>query len=319
MKNKIKKVLSVFDGISCGIIALERDGILIDEYYSSEINESAIEISQKNNPNIIRLGDVTRWREWNIPWAEIDLFIGGSPCQGFSKNGKGRNFNDPRSKLFFVYVDILNYIKERNENVLFLLENVKMKSEWKDTITEYIGVEPVEINSKLLSAQNRERLYWTNIPNVKLPENKNINLIDILEHTEKDDTYILQNDIWFDASIPESQRKIVSKVGNEIRIKQASKIGYIIAESGDGINLQFPTSKTRRGRVIKRKSPTLDTSCNVCVLYDNVIRRLTIKELERLQTLPDGYTNVVSDRDAKSAIGNCWTVDVISHILNGIK
>lgn len=318
MKNEIN-VLSSFDGISCGMVALERAGIKVNTYYASEINEKAIEISQKNYPNIVRLGDVTGWREWDIPWTEIDLFIGGSPCQGFSKNGKCLNFNDPRSSLFFEYVNILNNIKEKNPNILFLLENVKMKSEWKNVITEYLGVEPIEINSKIVSAQNRERLYWTNIPNVKQPQNKNINLIDILEHTEKDDIYVLQNGIWFDASIPEAHRKLASKIDNEIRIKQVCKKGYIVAENGDGINLSFPTSKTRRGRVIKQKSPTLDTMCNVCVLYNDVIRKLTIKELERLQTLPDNYTNGASDRAAKSAIGNGWTVDVIAHILNNLK
>ena len=125
------KVLSLFDGISCGMVALERAGIPVDAYYASEIDKNAITISQKNYPNIIRLGDVTKWREWDIPWAEIDLLIGGSPCQGFSFAGKQLNFNDPRSKLFFEFVDILNHIKTHNPNVKFLLENVGMKKEYQ--------------------------------------------------------------------------------------------------------------------------------------------------------------------------------------------
>ena len=156
------KVLSLFDGISCGMVALERADIPVDTYYASEIEKNAIAISQKNYPNIIRLGDVTKWRKWDIPWEEIDLLIGGSPCQGFSFAGKQLNFNDPRSKLFFEFVDILNHIKKRNPNVKFLLENVKMKAEWQDVISGYLGVEPIRINSALVSAAKRDRLYWAN-------------------------------------------------------------------------------------------------------------------------------------------------------------
>lgn len=307
-------VLSLFDGISCGLIALEKAGVKVNQYFASEIDDSAISISKKNHKDIIRLGDVTKWREWKLP--DIDLIIAGSPCQGFSRAGKMLNFKDERSKLFFEFVDILNDIKAKNPNVLFMLENVKMKSEWRDVITSCLEVKPIEINSNLVSAQNRERLYWTNIPNVTIPEDKGINLLDILEHIEKDDTYINHESIWFDPFISEASRNLVQFVDNEVRVNQAVKKGYIVAENGDGVNLSFPTSKTRRGRVIKKKSPTLDRQCEVCVLCDNIIRRLTIKELERLQTLPDGYTDGVSAQAAKSAIGNGWTVDVVKHIFS---
>ena len=146
-------VLSLFDGISCGKIALSRAGIKVNKYFASEIDEDAIAISMKNYNDIIRLGDVTKWREWSLP--KIDLIIAGSPCQGFSRAGKMLNFKDERSKLFFEFVDILNDIKVKNPNVFFMLENVKMKTEWRNTITNYVGVEPIEINSKLVSAQNR--------------------------------------------------------------------------------------------------------------------------------------------------------------------
>ena len=165
------KVLSVFDGISCGMVSLERAGISVDAYYASEIDKNAIAISQKNYPDIIRLGDVTKWREWVIPWAEIDLLIGGSPCQRFSFAGKQLNFDDPRSKLFFEFVDILNHIKKHNPNVKFLLENVKMKAEWQDVISGYLGVKPIRINSALVSAAKRDRLYWANF-DVKMPDDK---------------------------------------------------------------------------------------------------------------------------------------------------
>lgn len=307
-------VLSLFDGISCGMVALERTGIKVNKYFASEIDEGAIAISENNHKNIIRLGDVTKWREWKLP--KIDLIIAGSPCQGFSRAGKMLNFEDDRSKLFFEFVDILNNIKSDNPDVLFLLENVKMKSEWRNVITDYLNVQPIEINSKMVSAQNRERLYWTNIPNVKLPADKGVCLLDILDHTGKDNTYIEHDGLWFDPTLSEASMNLAYKAGDEIRIKQAVKKGYIVAENGDGINLSFPTSKTRRGRVIKQKSSTLDRQCEVCVLYDNVIRRLTVTELERLQTLPSGYTDGASAQAAKSAIGNGWTVDVIKHIFS---
>ena len=152
-------VLSLFDGISCGQVALERAGIKVDKYYASEIDKNVIKVTQHNYPNTIQLGDVSSWKEWNIDWSSIDLVMGGSPCQGFSNAGKGLNFEDPRSILFFVFVDILNHIKKLNPNVKFLLENVKMKKEWKDIISSFMGVEPVFINSALVSAQNRQRLY----------------------------------------------------------------------------------------------------------------------------------------------------------------
>lgn len=306
-------VLSLFDGISCGKIALERAGIKVNKYFASEIDKDAIAISMKNYNDIIRLGDVTKWREWDLP--KIDLIIAGSPCQGFSRAGKMLNFNDERSKLFFEFVDILNDIKVKNPNILFMLENVKMKTEWRNTITNYVGVDPIEINSKLVSGQNRLRAYWTNIPDVKEPKDKGIKLVDILDEPG-DVRYINHQGIEFDSSLSAASVNLVNYVNDEVRVSQATKKGYIIAEDGDGVNLSFPTSKTRRGRVIKQKSSTLDQQCEVCVYHDNKIRRLTVKELERLQTLPYGYTSGFSNVAAKKVIGNGWTVDVVAHIFS---
>lgn len=311
-------VLSLFDGISCGQVALERAGIKVDRYFASEIEKPAIRITQKNYPDTFQIGDVTKVSASDLP--KIDLIIGGSPCQGFSRNGKHLNFEDPRSKLFFEYVRLLDEIEETNPNVKFLLENVKMKNEWRDVITNYMKVPCVEINSKLLSAQNRPRMYWTNIP-FKMPVDQGVRLKDItgrkfvVLHHDK------ENDIHFDKAIPEDSRALVYRAKGEIRVKQAVKKGYIVAEDGDGINLTFPTSKTRRGRVIKEKSPTLDCSCDVCVLQGNVIRKLSVREMERLQTLPEGYTHApgIKFDERKRAIGNGWTVDVIAHILKGLK
>lgn len=174
------KVLSLFDGMSCGQIALNRIGIKPEVYYAAEVDKYAIKVTQANYPDTVQLGDVTQWREWDIDWTSIDLLIGGSPCQGFSFAGKQLAFDDPRSKLFFVYVDILNHIKSVNPSVKFMLENVKMKKEFLAVISEHLGVEPVFINSALVSAQNRQRYYWCNW-NVEQPEDRGIVLADILE------------------------------------------------------------------------------------------------------------------------------------------
>lgn len=173
-------VLSLFDGISCGMLALQRANIPIDNYYASEICSDAIKISEHHHKNIIRLGDVTKWKEWDIDWKSIDLLIGGSPCQGFSSAGKRLNFNDPRSKLFFVYLDILNHIKSVNEDVKFLLENVKMNKTIESHISELLGCKPVMINSALVSAQNRVRYYWANFP-ITIPNDLGIKVSDIYE------------------------------------------------------------------------------------------------------------------------------------------
>lgn len=169
------RVLSLFDGISCGRVALERAGIPVEKYFASEIDRHAVKISLRNYPDIIHLGNVsnidfTRFR------GRVDMVIGGSPCQGFSFAGKQLNFKDPRSKLFFEFVRAIREIQPK----YFLLENVKMKKEFIDVISEYLGVQPIEINSALVSAQNRKRLYWTNIPNVSQPADKGILLKDII-------------------------------------------------------------------------------------------------------------------------------------------
>ena len=172
-------VLSLFDGMSCGQIALDQLGIKVDTYYASEIDKWAVKVAKENYPNTIHVGDVTKLKGEFFSHKKIDLLIGGSPCQGFSFAGKQLNFDDPRSALFFEYVRLLKELKPK----YFLLENVRMKKEFQDVITEYLGVEPIMINSSLVSAQNRVRLYWTNIPNVTQPEDRGIILGDILEES----------------------------------------------------------------------------------------------------------------------------------------
>ena len=188
MKNERKlskktgmNVLSLFDGMSCGHLALDRANVPVMNYFASEIDKHAIKVTMKNWPNTIQLGDVTKWREWELP--NIDLLIGGSPCQGFSFAGKQLAFDDPRSKLFFEFVECLKYLKP----TYFLLENVRMKKEHMQVITDILGVEPVMINSSLVSAQNRVRYYWTNIPNVTQPDDLGISLKDVIHEGNPND------------------------------------------------------------------------------------------------------------------------------------
>jgi len=180
-------VLSLFDGMSCGMIALDRLGIKVDNYYASEIDKYAIQVSQANYPDIIQVGDITKLDLSTFP--KIDLVMGGSPCQGFSFAGKQLAFDDPRSALFFEFVKCVDTLKPK----YFLLENVKMKKEYLDIISEYMGVEPIFINSSLVSAQSRQRYYWTNIPNVEQPEERGIVLRDILEDQVGSEHYVGDN------------------------------------------------------------------------------------------------------------------------------
>jgi len=197
-------VLSLFDGMSCGQIALKEHGFVVDKYYASEIDKFAINQTQLNFPDTIQLGSITEWRTWNINWSSINLICAGSPCQGFSFAGKQLAFDDPRSKLFFVFVEILNHCKKFNPEVKFLLENVDMKKDHLRIISEYVGIFPTKINSALVSAQNRERWYWSNIrtkqiglfdelyTDIPQPEDKGILLRDILQpENEIDKKYYL--------------------------------------------------------------------------------------------------------------------------------
>jgi len=275
-------VLSLFDGISAGRVALERAGVVVDNYYASEIDKYAIQVSKKNYPDIKQLGDISIWRGWNIDWSSIDMVIGGSPCQGFSISGRQLNFEDPRSKLFFDFVDICDHVADMNPNMKFLLENVKMKQEFQDVINKYMGVEPIVINSSLLSAQNRVRLYWTNIPSVSQPEDKGIVLSDILEETV-DDKY------------------------------------YLTAEAIDYMS-RLRNGKQRweyHKNPIDGKAACLTANMYKGIPYGVIrerLRKLTPLECEKLQTFSEGHTEGISNTQRYKALGNSWTVDVIAHI-----
>jgi len=305
---KIGNVLSLFDGMSCGQIALNKLGIQYENFYSSEIDKHAMKVTQHNFPNTIQIGDVTQLKGENLP--KIDLLIGGSPCQGFSFSGKGLNFEDPRSKLFFEFVRLVKETKPR----YFLLENVKMKKEYEQVITDYLGVEPIEINSSLVSAQNRVRLYWTNIPNIQQPEDRGIGLTDILEDNEKINPGAIRGR----------------------QLNKATILGRRLNEEGkrEDYNMSIPITQCLEVRATN----TNKSNCLTTVAKDNVLttmpigrhpdafnkklpfRYYTSKEYCRLQTVPDDYFDgVASENQIRKMIGNGWTVDVIAHIFKNME
>ena len=275
------KVLSLFDGMSCGQIALNRLGIKVDKYYASEIDKYAIQITQKNYPDTIQVGDITKLNPNDF--KDIDLIMAGSPCQGFSFAGKQLAFDDPRSALFFEFIRLLKAIKPR----YFLLENVRMKKEYLEVITEQVSqcypnegndlfntrIEPILINSALVSAQNRVRYYWTNIPKMKKPNDRNIILKDILE-----DNYIADRE----------------------------KSYCIDANYFRGGNLKRYFLRCSRQLVFLNND------------YKE-FRKLYPEEVESLQTVPKGYTHGVSNMQRYKMLGNGWTVDVICHILKNME
>ncbi|MCK4609436.1 MAG: DNA (cytosine-5-)-methyltransferase [Gammaproteobacteria bacterium] len=350
-------VLSLFDGISCGQQALKELGIPVDKYYASEIDKHAIAITQYQHPDTIQLGDIENWEHWgycncaehqhsnDFDWSKIDLIQGGSPCQGFSFAGKQLNFDDPRSKLFFKFVDILNNVRKYNPDVKFLLENVRMRQEYQDIISEALGVQPVLINSALVSAQNRQRLYWTNIGEIDQPDDKGILLKDVLE---SDDDLVMCTERRTEEAkkirrehrkktgkdfSPRRGKELVARTDDKsnclttgltkehimvMRVPEATKKGYADAKAGEGLDLTFINSKTRRGRLMRHKSNCLTAGTHEMGVvrakskcmhssgrgsydrheWDSVgdkgtelyWRKLTPLECERLQTLPDRYT-----------------------------
>jgi len=347
-------VLSLFDGMSCGRIALERVGIKVNNYFASEIDKYAIKVTQKNFPNTIQLGSIVDVNGVDLP--KIDLLYGGSPCQGFSFAGKQLNFDDPRSKLFFEFVRLLKECKPK----YFLLENVKMKKEYEQIITDHLGVEPIFINSALVSSQNRKRLYWTNIPNVNEPKDKGITWYDVRERgVNTQNFYYTEKAMQWLAR--ESQKKnktlTVHSDSDKMQMLEASHHKKYSNQRFFG-KVDLPEDKqaiaAMRGRYLvdgkrqdgKQKTKGLTkqyiefrydgkTNALTTVTKDNVVvpftlpnripadefffRYITPLECERLQTVPDNYTACVSNAQRYRMLGNGWTVDVIAHIFSFLK
>ena len=429
-------VLSLFDGMSCGMIALDRLGIKVDNYYASEIDKYAIQVSQANYPDIIQVGDITKLDLSTLP--KIDLVMGGSPCQGFSFAGKQLAFDDPRSALFFEFHKAISYLQPK----YFLLENVRMKKEYLDIISEYMGVEPIFINSSLVSAQSRQRYYWTNIPGIEQPEERGIVLRDILEdqvgsehyvgnnmqknykggnqlnpnyksqantihnsdkksgticagthgyangyvgdkhkpvkQTERNARHLKQLDdksLCMTASmykgagnngmtlvpqklvddtsdLPEKSQTIKSQyyksskanfersgtfhatgipqrlvsdkpqhIGTAVDVKAAAYRARSVDENGKRVAWKDtkPKQMLELRKDEKSNSVTSVQKDNVLTQDEVYWRKLTPLECERLQTVPDNYTNHVSNTQRYKMLGNGWTIEVIAHILKGME
>jgi DNA-cytosine methyltransferase len=267
-------VLSLFDGISCGQQALLESGIKYDNYYSSEIDKYAIKVTNKNFPNTKQIGDICKLKASDLP--KIDLLIGGSPCQSFSRAGDGSGF-DGKSKLFWEFVRVLDEVRKINPDVKFLLENVLMKEEWKDVITEAMGVEPIEIWSSKFVPQARKRLYWTNIEGIEQPKQVNYDV----------------NDYFSGSGFPSSCN--VERFFKKKEIFNTLTATYYKGIRGSG----RPAVSTEEGRLDDNR---------------DAHRMLTPQECEKLQGLPYDYTDGISNTQRYKSIGNGWTIPVISHI-----
>jgi len=348
-------VMSCFDGMSCLQIALDKLGIPVNKYFASEIDKYAMKVTQANYPNTIQVGNVEFVTKEMLN-NEIHLLAGGSPCQGFSFAGKQLNFEDPRSKLFFEFVRLKRELKPK----YFLLENVKMKKEYQDIISKYMGCEPIEINSNLLSAQNRKRLYWTNIPNVSEPIDKGITWGDVRERgVNAQNFYYTEKAMQWLGKVSQKKKKTltVHSDSDKMQMLEASHNKKYSNQRFFGI-VDLPEDEqaiaAMRGRYLvegkrqdgKQKTKGLTkqyiefrydgkTNALTTVTKDNVIvpftlpnripadefffRYITPLECERLQTVPDNYTECVSNTQRYRMLGNGWTVDVITHILKGMS
>lgn len=277
-------VLSLFDGMSCGQIALGKANIPVDTYFASEIDKHAIKVTQSNYPGTKQLGCVTGVTTASVG-KRVDVLMAGSPCQGFSMLGDGLNFHDPRSKLYFDFLRI----KEELEPKYWLLENVRMQQSWQDVITGHLGVEPIFINSSLVSAQSRPRLYWTNIPNVTQPEDAYWYCEDVIDKTNQTPNSPGWQDWW--------QRN------KEVRLKK--QYSGIMNDREKAICCIANHRRNWDGNLVRLES--------------GLLRFADRYELEELQTVPFGYTDCVSIAQAYKLLGNGWTVDVIAHILKNIS
>jgi DNA-cytosine methyltransferase len=383
-------VLSLFDGMSCTRIALERLGIDVNHYYASEIDKYAMKVSEENYPDIIQIGDVQDWQSWDFDWSSIDLVIGGFPCQSWSLAGKQLGDKDERGKLFWVMLDVMKKVIENNPNAYYFMENVKMKKEFEEYITFHTeealpNVNKYLINSALVSAQNRVRYYWTNIPGVEQPEQRGMVLRDILENKEIDGLsekaiaymnrgsekytgtktraeHYIKHESEKSKTLTANMHKGVPygviavdkpvQVGEAIDINGHDILKRVYSEDGKSPTLNACTGGNREPKVMidKRKpnqiNPSKKASGKQPYMQDRVFhvdgkshaltrefasrtnvgdeqevywRKLTPIECERLQTVPDDYTNHVSNTQRYKMLGNGFTVEVICHILNNME
>lgn len=274
-------VLSLFDGIASGKVALERAGIHVDTYYACEVKTYAIKCAKANHPDIIHVGRIENWKDWIHTIPTPDLIIGGSPCQGFSSSGKQEAFDDRNSVLFYTFADIVKYVQSVNPFVKFLMENVQMHNVYVGVINYILGVKAIQINSALVSAQERKRLYWCNWSVPCQPDDKHIMLYDVLDKTRN--WYPLKS--WMHK---ENQKGDVRS--DRLRSVVSDKSFCITAHKTHPQNHYLSEDGKR-------------------------MTYLTVEEIERLQTLPEGYCSMLSEAEAFDVVGNGWTVDVIVHLL----
>jgi DNA-cytosine methyltransferase len=324
-------VLSLFNGMNTGRQALENVGIKVNKYYSSEIKPYAIELTQYHFPDTIQVGDVTKWKEWDIDWKSIDLVLSGSPCQDLSAAGKRAGINGSRSSLFFTFVEILEHIKSLNPNVLFLQENVGSALKIDIGImSRALGVYPVRINSSLVTAQLRDRYYWSNIrtkadgmfgdiiTDIPQPKDKNIMFKDIitdgyverikskslLEHTEN--------------SFGHKDR--FSEIAQEY-IKSREKFGaslvYVDTDKHTCLNTNSGAMENSKQEYLKHRNET--TGMITLIKKDGLVRTVNKIEMCRLQGFPDNYCDILSTKKAGSLLGDGWTLPIIEHIFKFIK
>jgi site-specific DNA-cytosine methylase len=287
-------VVSLFNGMNTGRQALENVGIKVNKYYSSEIKPYAIELTQHHFPDTIQVGDVTKWKEWDIDWKSIDLVLSGSPCQDLSAAGKRAGINGKKSSLFFVFVDILNHVKSLNTNVLFLQENVGSASKLDVGImSRALGVYPVRINSKLVTAQLRDRYYWSNI------------------RTKQDGMF---GDLVTDIPQPKDRSLMFKDIltsGTTKRNKSNCLTEGLIEKVGRHTVKDF---NNWQKMLLKRPSGMV-----ILITENNEVRLPNKIEMCRLQGFKDDYCDILDDRKSGSLLGDGWTLPVIEHIFSFIK
>jgi DNA-cytosine methyltransferase len=321
------KVLSLFNGMNTGRQALENVGIKVDKYYSSEIKPYAIELTQHHFPDTIQVGDVTKWRDWDIDWKNIDLVLSGSPCQDLSAAGKRAGINGKKSSLFFTFVDILNHIKELNPNVLFLQENVGSASKLDVGImSRALGVYPVRINSSLVTAQLRDRYYWSNIrtketmfdivTDIPQPKDKGIMFKDIITGGRVERVKAL-------ALLEQTEKSF----GHKDRLSEKAQI-YLKGREKFGVNLIYVESDKHtclntgsgRGGTQRYLKHRNETTGMVTLIQENeIVRTVNKVEMCRLQGFPDDYCDILTTAKAGSLLGDGWTLPIIEHIFSFIK
>lgn len=351
--NRPINVISLFNGMSTGHLALTNLGFIIGKYYSSEIKKAALKVTEDRFPETMEMGNILNWRDWNIDWGSIDMVLSGSPCKDLSIAGKRKGINGSNSGLFWVFIDILNHIKKLNPNVLFFQENVGSASKMDIGImSRALGVYPIRINSSLVTAQLRDRYYWSNIKtkqdglfgdivtDVPMPKDRKIMFKDIITDgfvnrdkatalQERQSTSLSYTDMLGEKAQRQLRKR--SEIGmmpvvyfelsdllfekdGKLAVKTNTTQGWQYVTENDCLNLSFEKSKTRRGRVVKGKSPCLLEAAEPLYAVKGLYLRLLNKiELCRLQGFPDDYCRVLSRNEAHSVLGDGWTLPIVEH------